>query len=38
VPGAFTTVAITLGAAITLVLGLWPAFVLDWAGAGSFIS
>ncbi|WP_199441900.1 NADH-quinone oxidoreductase subunit NuoN [Umezawaea beigongshangensis] len=38
VPGAFTTVAITLGAVITLVLGLWPAFVLDWAGAGAFIS
>ncbi|MBB5954787.1 NADH-quinone oxidoreductase subunit N [Saccharothrix tamanrassetensis] len=37
VPGAFTTVAITMGAAITLVLGVWPAFALDWAGAGGFI-
>ncbi|MFI9007145.1 NADH-quinone oxidoreductase subunit NuoN [Actinosynnema sp. NPDC053489] len=37
VPGAFTTVAITLGAAITLVLGVFPSFALDWAGAGSFI-
>ncbi|GLZ30599.1 NADH-quinone oxidoreductase subunit N [Lentzea sp. NBRC 105346] len=37
VPGAFTTIAITLGAAVTLVLGLWPTFVLDWAGAGAFI-
>ncbi|GAA3840992.1 NADH-quinone oxidoreductase subunit NuoN [Saccharothrix violaceirubra] len=36
VPGAFTTVAITLGAAITLVLGVWPAFALEWAGAGGF--
>ncbi|QQQ76036.1 NADH-quinone oxidoreductase subunit NuoN [Saccharothrix sp. 6-C] len=37
VPGAFTTVAITLGAAITLVLGVYPSFALDWAGAGAFI-
>ncbi|MEU5696938.1 NADH-quinone oxidoreductase subunit NuoN [Actinosynnema sp. NPDC020468] len=37
VPGAFTTVAITLGAAITLVLGVWPAFALEWAGTGGFI-
>ncbi|MCC8244387.1 NADH-quinone oxidoreductase subunit NuoN [Saccharothrix luteola] len=37
VPGAFTTVAITLGAAITLVLGVFPSFALDWAGAGAFI-
>lgn len=37
VPGAFTTIAITLGAAVTLVLGLWPTFVLDWAGGGAFI-
>ncbi len=37
VPGAFTTVAITLGAAITLVLGVWPSFALDWAGAGGFV-
>lgn len=37
VPGAFTTIAITLGAAITLVLGLYPSFALEWAGAGGFI-
>ncbi|MFE2752982.1 NADH-quinone oxidoreductase subunit NuoN [Actinosynnema sp. NPDC059335] len=37
VPGAFTTVAITLGAAVTLVLGVFPSFALDWAGAGTFI-
>ena len=37
VPGAFTTIAITLGAAITLVLGLYPTFALEWAGAGGFI-
>jgi NADH-quinone oxidoreductase subunit N len=37
VPGAFTTVAITLGTAITLVLGVFPSFALDWAGAGTFI-
>ncbi|WP_158845071.1 NADH-quinone oxidoreductase subunit NuoN [Saccharothrix deserti] len=37
VPGAFTTVAITLGAAITLVLGVYPSFALEWAGAGVFI-
>ena len=38
VPGAFTTIAITLGAVVTLVLGLWPPFVLDWAGPGTFLS
>ncbi|ACU40466.1 NADH-quinone oxidoreductase subunit NuoN [Actinosynnema pretiosum subsp. pretiosum] len=37
VPGAFTTASITLGAVITLVLGVWPAFALDWAGSGQFI-
>jgi NADH-quinone oxidoreductase subunit N len=37
VPGAFTTIAITMGAAITLVLGLYPSFALEWAGAGGFI-
>ncbi|WP_253771990.1 NADH-quinone oxidoreductase subunit NuoN [Goodfellowiella coeruleoviolacea] len=36
VPGSFTMVAITLGTVITFVLGVWPAFVLDWAGAGGF--
>ena len=33
VPGAFTTAAITLGVAVTLLLGLLPAFALDWADA-----
>jgi NADH-quinone oxidoreductase subunit N len=37
VPGAFTTIAITIGAAVTLVLGVWPSFALEWAGAGSFV-
>ncbi|GGP57510.1 hypothetical protein GCM10010185_32370 [Saccharothrix coeruleofusca] len=37
VPGAFTTVAITLGAAMTLLLGVYPAFALDWAGSGQFV-
>jgi NADH-quinone oxidoreductase subunit N len=36
VPGAFTTAAITLGVAVTLLLGLVPAFALDWADTGSF--
>ncbi|MDQ0377677.1 NADH-quinone oxidoreductase subunit NuoN [Amycolatopsis thermophila] len=36
VPGAFTTAAITLGVIITLLLGVAPAFALNWAGAGSF--
>jgi NADH-quinone oxidoreductase subunit N len=36
VPGAFTTAAITLGVLVTLLLGIAPAFALDWAGAGNF--
>ncbi|OLF15335.1 NADH-quinone oxidoreductase subunit N [Actinophytocola xanthii] len=36
VPGAFTTAAITLGVVVTLLLGLVPAFALDWANAGTF--
>jgi NADH-quinone oxidoreductase subunit N len=36
VPGPFTTAAITLGVLVTLVLGVWPQFVLDWAGSGAF--
>ncbi|WP_291414675.1 NADH-quinone oxidoreductase subunit NuoN [Actinophytocola sp.] len=36
VPGAFTTAAITLGVVVTLLLGLIPAFALDWANAGNF--
>ncbi|MBN6036170.1 NADH-quinone oxidoreductase subunit NuoN [Amycolatopsis sp. 195334CR] len=38
VPGTFTTVAITLGVIVTLVLGIIPAFALDWASAGGFAS
>jgi NADH-quinone oxidoreductase subunit N len=34
VPGAFTTVAITLGVVVTLLLGVVPTLVLGWAGAG----
>jgi NADH-quinone oxidoreductase subunit N len=36
VPGVFTTTAITLGVLVTLLLGLVPAFALNWAGAGTF--
>jgi NADH-quinone oxidoreductase subunit N len=36
VPGPFTTAAITLGVLVTLVLGVWPSIVLDWAGGGTF--
>src|ERR1700741_4766732 len=36
VPGAFTTAAITLGVVVTLLLGLIPAFALDWANADNF--
>ncbi|HKR48001.1 MAG TPA: NADH-quinone oxidoreductase subunit NuoN [Pseudonocardiaceae bacterium] len=38
VPGAFTTAAITLGVVITLLLGVLPAFALDWAALGVFTS
>jgi NADH-quinone oxidoreductase subunit N len=34
VPGAFTTVAITLGVVVTLLLGVVPTLVLGWAGTG----
>ncbi|MFI9813190.1 NADH-quinone oxidoreductase subunit NuoN [Saccharothrix variisporea] len=37
VPGSMTTIAITLGVAITLVLGVYPRYALEWAGAGGFI-
>ncbi|MFC6089292.1 NADH-quinone oxidoreductase subunit NuoN [Saccharothrix lopnurensis] len=37
VPGAFTTMAITMGVLFTLVLGVWPPKVLEWAGTGAFI-
>ena len=33
VPGAFTTVAITLGVLVTLLLGVVPSLALDWAAA-----
>ncbi len=36
VPGPFTAAAITLGVVVTLVLGVWPSFVLSWAGGGGF--
>jgi NADH-quinone oxidoreductase subunit N len=36
VPGVFTTAAITLGVLVTLLLGVVPAFALNWAGAGAF--
>ncbi|HEX3792392.1 MAG TPA: NADH-quinone oxidoreductase subunit NuoN [Pseudonocardiaceae bacterium] len=36
VPGPFTTAAITLGVLVTLVLGVWPTVVLNWAGGGGF--
>jgi NADH-quinone oxidoreductase subunit N len=36
VPGAFTTAAITLGVVVTLVLGVVPAFALNWASNGGF--
>jgi NADH-quinone oxidoreductase subunit N len=38
VPGAFTTAAITLGVAVTLLLGVAPALALDWASIGPFTS
>ncbi|GAA0627112.1 NADH-quinone oxidoreductase subunit NuoN [Kutzneria viridogrisea] len=38
VPGAFTTVAITLGTFVTLLLGVLPGFVLNWASSGGFLS
>jgi NADH-quinone oxidoreductase subunit N len=37
VPGPFTTAAITLGVLVTLVLGVWPSLVLNWAGGGTFV-
>ncbi|MFP5019722.1 NADH-quinone oxidoreductase subunit NuoN [Pseudonocardia phyllosphaerae] len=36
VPGAFTTVAITLGTVATLLLGILPTPVLEWAASGAF--
>jgi NADH-quinone oxidoreductase subunit N len=37
VPGAFTTVAITLGVLVTLLLGIVPTLALGWAGGGTFV-
>ncbi|WP_433800486.1 NADH-quinone oxidoreductase subunit NuoN [Actinomycetospora sp. CA-084318] len=36
-PGPMTTVAITLGVAVTLLLGVLPTAALEWAGAGTFL-
>ncbi|WP_425388691.1 NADH-quinone oxidoreductase subunit NuoN [Amycolatopsis jejuensis] len=38
VPGGFTTAAIALGVVVTLVLGVVPAFALNWAASGGFAS
>jgi NADH-quinone oxidoreductase subunit N len=38
VPGPFTTAAITLGVVVTLLLGIAPTLVLDWASVGGFTS
>ncbi len=38
VPGAFTTVAITIGVLVTLLLGILPTVALDWATGGTFVS
>jgi NADH-quinone oxidoreductase subunit N len=37
VPGAFTTAAITLGALVTLLLGILPTLALEWAAGGTFV-
>ena len=37
VPGAFTTAAITVGALVTLLLGVVPTLALDWASSGGFV-
>ncbi|MBA0124646.1 NADH-quinone oxidoreductase subunit NuoN [Haloechinothrix sp. YIM 98757] len=36
VPGAFTTITIAAGTIVTLLLGIYPGFALEWAGAGGF--
>ena len=36
VPGAFTTMAITLGVLVTLLLGILPTPALQWASGGAF--
>ena len=37
VPGPLTTVAVTLGVVVTLLLGVVPTTALQWAGAGTFL-
>lgn len=36
VPGVFTTAAITLGTLVTLLLGVAPTWILEWASLGGF--
>ncbi|MDL5155360.1 NADH-quinone oxidoreductase subunit NuoN [Actinomycetospora termitidis] len=36
-PGPMTTIAITLGVVVTLLLGVVPTAALQWAGAGPFL-
>lgn len=38
VPGAFTTIAITVGVLVTLLLGIVPTLALNWAASGGFVS
>jgi NADH-quinone oxidoreductase subunit N len=38
VPGTFTTMAITLGVIVTLLLGVFPALALGWVSGGGFVS
>ncbi len=36
-PGPLTTVSITLGVVVTLLLGVVPTVALDWAAAARFL-
>lgn len=36
-PGTMTTAAITLGTLVTLLLGVFPSFMLEWAGGSGFL-
>jgi NADH-quinone oxidoreductase subunit N len=36
-PGPLTTVSITLGVLVTLLLGVVPTVALDWAAAARFL-
>jgi NADH-quinone oxidoreductase subunit N len=38
VPGTFTTMAITLGVIVTLLLGVFPSLALGWVSGGGFVS